>query len=359
MIRLLRLIPTPFWFYFLPMLASTFGVLPKQSPLYGILSRQLLPVCLVLLLIGTDLKETAKLGRTALLLMLAGAAGTVAGGLISFSLFQRWLPPEAWGGIGALSASWTGGSVNLLAVKEALQLPDGLVGPLIIVDAAVAYSWMGLLIWSSSLQEKWNVAIGASTSSARTESPTVRTEPVEVRTLLLPVAITLAVFLSLAAQWVAVRLPVPGPAISVSTWTVLIVTTAALLLSLTPLRKLEQAGASRAGTFFLYILLITIGAQADLRSLLHAPVFLALGGVWILIHGAAILAAGWALRAPLGLIAAASQANIGGTVSAPIVGATFSARFASAGLLMAVLGNVFGTYIGLLSAGMARALTSY
>ncbi len=136
----------------------------------------------------------------------------------------------------------------------------------------------------------------------------------------------------------------------------LIVTTAALLLSLTPLRKLEQAGASRLGTLALYLLLASIGARADLRAILQTPVFLALGVTWIGIHGLLLLAVGRLLRAPLGLIAAASQANIGGVISAPMVGAAFSAPLAGAGLLMAILGNVVGTSLGLGTALAARWL---
>ena len=64
--------------------------------------------------------------------------------------------------------------------------------------------------------------------------------------------------------------------------------------------------------------------------------------------------AGYFLKAPLKLIATASQANIGGPVSAPIVGATYQREMAGLGLLMAILGNVLGTYLGLLTAALAR-----
>jgi len=392
--KLLRRVPVPFWCYFLPMLAGTFGLIPRSHPLYAFASQQLLPVCLVLLLIGTDLKALARLGPSALLLMLAGAAGTMIGGLVSWKLYHRWLPPEAWGGIGALTGSWTGGSANMIAVKEALQVPDSIIGPLIIVDAGIAYSWMALLVWSSSLQEKWEQIL-AGPSPAQGTAGSARREaerawyplPSEIPSgkadergrapsEAIPrwgiasgvrwptrreggpaaVAFILAISLSLVAQWAARRLPAMGPAFTVSTWPVLIVTTTALLLSLTRLRKLEEAGVSRLGTWLLYLLLVSIGARADLRMILHTPVFLALGATWILIHGLVLLLAGWALRAPLGLIATASQANIGGVVSAPIVGATFSAQLASIGLLMAVLGNVVGTYLGLGTALAARWL---
>ncbi len=385
-------IPVPFWCYFLPMLAGTFGLIPRSHPLYAFLSAQLLPVCLVLLLIGTDLRAVARMGKSALGLMLAGSAGTVLGGIVSYRLYHRWLPPETWGGIGALPASWTGGSANMIAVKEALNLPDGIIGPLIIVDAAVAYSWMALLIWSSSWQERWDTWVGKAPAAGmpggarreaeagmapassevlsgkageRGRAPSAAiprwgiasgAKPDDPPPGRLPIAVGLAIVLSIAAQWAAGRLPAMGSAFSASTWAVVIVTTAALLLSLTPARKLEESGASKIGTVALYVLLASIGARADLRSILHTPVFLALGATWILIHGVVLLLGGYLLKAPLGLIATASQANIGGTVSAPIVGATFSPQLASVGLLMAIFGNLTGTYIGLATALMVRIL---
>ncbi len=354
--RILRRIPVPFWCYFLPMLASAAGWIPRSHPAYPLLSEQLLPICLVFLLLGTDLASMAALGRKALLVMLAGSAGTVIGALVSFSLYRAWLPAGAWGAVGALSASWIGGSANLLAIKEALQVPDSLIGPIVVVDAAVAYSWMALLIASAGLQEKW-VWRGV---MPETDEETARRTSHEsgasrsARNLALGIGLGLAV--SWAAQSLAQRLPPVGRVITAPTWTVLLVTTFALLLSGTAARTLGQGALPRLGTLALYVLLASIGARADLTAVTAAPVFLALGVTWIAIHGAVLLLAGCLLRAPLGLIATASQANIGGTISAPIVGATFSPRLATAGLLMAIFGNILGTYLGLLTALLLRQL---
>ncbi len=410
--RAFRVLPVPFWCYFLPMLGSALGLIPTANPLYAFLSRHLLPVCLVLLLLAADLPAITRMGPLALAMMLAGSAGTVLGGLASFFLYQRWLPEGSWGAVGALAGSWTGGSANLLAVKEALQVPDTLIGPIILVDAGVAYTWMGLLIASAGFQNRWDRLAGrapgeepagdggerrtdirggpkegaqarsggnggglryreisatsptSEDSAAERQAPSrgwPRREspdpggpfPARGRTA---VAIALAILISLAAQGVASRLPALGAAMSASTWAILLVTTAALFLSMTPLRKLAEAGGSSAGTFFLYVLLCSIGARGDLAAVGRAPVFLLMGVTWILIHGAVLLAAGWLCRAPLGLIAVSSQANVGGPISAPIVGATFSKTLAGVGLALAVLGNVLGTYVGLATALIARSL---
>ena len=86
----------------------------------------------------------------------------------------------------------------------------------------------------------------------------------------------------------------------------------------------------------------------------QTSVLLAGGFLIALIHsGFLILASRW-LRAPMFLVAAASQANLGGVASAPIVAELYQRGFASVGLLMAILGNVIGTYLGILSGQIAR-----
>lgn len=381
--RLFRFLPLPFWCYFLPMLGAALDLFPRANPLYGFLSQHLLPVCLVLLLLAADLRAIARLGPLALAMMLAGSAGTVIGGLASFLLYQRWLPEGAWGAVGALAGSWTGGSANLLAVKEALQVPDSLIGPIILVDAAVAYTWMALLIGSAGFQSRWERLVGPASGmpgDARSAAELARSpgellgrrqrggdrvsparwggtndaEPGAPAWGRPAAAVVLAILISLMAQYGTQRLPALGAAMSGPTWTVLLVTTAALLLSMTPLRRMAESGGSTAGTFFLYVLLCSIGARGNLAAVGHAPVFLLLGATWIGIHGLVLLAAGALARAPLGLIATASQANIGGPISAPIVGATFSKPLAGVGLLMAILGNILGTYLGLGTALLAR-----
>ncbi|MBI3332481.1 MAG: DUF819 family protein [Candidatus Omnitrophica bacterium] len=352
--RLFNLLPLPFWCYVIPMAATTAGWLPAAHPVYSFLSGQLLPVCLALLLIGTDLKGLARLGPIATCLMLAGSLGTVAGGLASLALYRRWLPADAWGGIGALAGSWIGGSANLLAVKEALHVSDSLIGPIIVVDAVVSYSWMALLIWGSSLAGRWDRLVCARAGGPSLEPAGGPLPPSPSPGLV--TGIGLAVSLSLLAQSVSSRLPAIGHVLNPQSWTILLVTTLTLILSLTPLRNLEQAGLFKVGTFALYLLLASIGARASLRGIADAPVFLAVGLTWILIHGICLILAGALLKAPLGLIATASQANIGGPISAPIVGATFSPQLATAGLLMAILGNILGTYGGLMTAALGSWL---
>ncbi len=144
--------------------------------------------------------------------------------------------------------------------------------------------------------------------------------------------------------------------ISNGTWAVLIAVTAGLALSFTKLRDLEADGASRIGYVALYLLLTSIGAQGDLLAILKAPLFLAVGVVWLAVHIALLFGAAKLLKAPLFFVATGSMANVGGAASAPIVAGVYHPAMAPVGLLMAVAGYVLGIYAALGCAWMLSVL---
>lgn len=353
-------LPALVWTYFLPMLSTTAGILPAESPVYRAVARYLLPASLVLLLLSSELKAIARLGRTALVVMTAGMIGIMLGGVAGFFVLRPWLPPEAWKAVGALVATWTGGSANLVAVANALSLSPELQGVLIIVDTVVAYTWMGFLISFAARQDafdRWNgadravvAAVGARLAALRGRE--MRPPTVADMTLM----VGLAVVLTAACLKLGSLLPPVGQVLNAFSWAIVLLTTAALLLSLTPLARLEQAGASTLGYAGFYLLLASVGAQGDLRKVVSHPQFMLLGVIVILVHALLLFAALRLMRAPLFFLGAASQACVGGYSSAPLVAAIYHPAMAPVGLLLAVLGNVVGTYLGLAVAQLLSGL---
>jgi uncharacterized membrane protein len=152
-------IPHVFWIYFIPMIVSSAGIIDAKSPVLGLITQHLLPASLFLLLLPVDLKSIIRLGAPALLMMCAGSLGIVLGTVVSFLLLHKIVGQQFWSGFGALCGSWTGGSANMIAVKEALKTPDNVFLPMVVVDTIVPYAWMGLLVVLVSLQaafDKWN-----------------------------------------------------------------------------------------------------------------------------------------------------------------------------------------------------------
>jgi uncharacterized membrane protein len=93
-----------------------------------------------------------------------------------------------------------------------------------------------------------------------------------------------------------------------------------------------------------HLLLSSLGAHQDPRQRAAHPQFVLSGVIVIALH--ALLAAIRVLRTPLPFCAAASQALLGGSSSAPIVGAMYHPAMAPGGALLAVLGNRTGTHAG-------------
>jgi uncharacterized membrane protein len=348
-------LPALVWAYWLPMLSTTAGLIPSASPLYGSMTRYLLPASLALMLLSSEVKSIARLGRTALL------AGIIAGAVIAFATLRPWLPAEAWKAVGALSATWIGGSANLVAVATALGLSPDLQGVIIIVDTVVGYSWMALLIAFAGSQvrfDTWNNADRAVVDDVGSRLAGVAGR--EARPLTVPDAtllVGLAIGLTAISLRVGAMLPPVGQVLTPFSWAIVLLSTVALGLSLTPLAKLEGAGASTLGYAGFYLLLASVGAQADLTRILAHPTFVLLGAIIITVHALCLLLAVRLLRAPLLFYAAASQACTGGVASAPIVAAIYHPAMAPVGLLLAVLGNVLGTYLGLVVAQLLFAMS--
>jgi uncharacterized membrane protein len=348
-------LPPVIWAYFLPMFATTFGILPASSPTYDWMTRYLLPFSLLLLMVSIDLKSVLKLGPVALFMVLAGTFGIIVGGPISYLIFGGMLPADAWTGFAALSGSWIGGTANMVAIAESVGTPDSVFGPIIVVDTVVGYGWMGVLLFLSAYQGIFDRRTGARTEALdETNALLADLNQHRIPTSLADMLVLIGLGLGGAVLSIAIgqRLgPLGDPVIiSNTTWAILIVVTGGLILSFTPLRKLEEVGASRMGYAALYLLLAGIGAQADLVAVLQAPVYLIAGAVWIAIHILILLGAARLVRAPLFFVATGSMANIGGAASAPVVAGVYHPAMAPVGLLMAVVGYVLGIYGALVSA---------
>jgi uncharacterized membrane protein len=350
--RLFRVTPPVIYAYFVPTISTTVGIIPAASPTYDWMVRYLLPVALLLLMITIDLKSIARLGVMALVMVVAGTVGIVVGGPIAFLAFGSFLPENAWTGLAALSGSWIGGTANMVAIAESVGTPDAMMGPIIVVDTVVGYGWMGVLLFFSAWQSRFDARTRARTAAIEEANERMAEydagrRPLELRDAAVIGGVAFAG--AVAALALGDALPVLGDPtiISHTTWAVLIVVTVGLALSFTPVRRLEAAGASRMGYLALYLLLTAIGAQADLKAVLEAPLFLATGVLWIAIHAAILLLVARLVRAPLFFFATGSMANVGGAASAPVVAGVYHPAMAPVGLLMAVFGYVLGIYAAL------------
>jgi len=358
--HLFKFLPAVFWIYFLPMVVSSFGLIDSQSDLYRIISKYFLPASLFLLLLAVDVKAILKLGPKALLMMAVGSLGIMAGTVIVFVLFKGVVGEKMWSGFGALSASWTGGSANMIAVREALSVPDSVYLPMVVVDTIVPYFWMGILMSVVALQpafDRWNNADRRILEELNEQIKRLNIEKKDKSHLLMTVVIVVfALCGGKIALFIGYYLPPIKEVISMGAWTIIAASTLGLVLSFTQAREIEHYGSNRVGYFLLYFVLTSIGAKASISDINASLILIAAGFLIVLIHAVFLIVTARLIRAPFFLVAVASQANVGGVASTPIVAEVYQPGLASVGLLLAVLGGIVGTYLGIMTGHLCHLM---
>jgi len=374
--RLYKYIPALALSYFLPALYNTAGLIDaNQSSLYRVSSRYLLPATLVLLTLSIDFKAIARLGPKAVTMFLTGTVGVVIGGPIALALWRVIAPGvvagRVWAGMATLAGSWIGGTANQAAMKEVFAVDDNLFGLMVTVDIVVSSLWIMFLLYLAGRADEIDAALGSDTTAIvalREKLARVQAENARIPSfpdLMVVTGVGLGAMGAshlaggpLAAvfagrQW-AERLSLSSDFF----WIVIVATTIGLLLSLTPLRRLEDVGASKVGTVLLYVLIASVGMQMNLRVIFTNPSLFGVGVTWILIHGALMFLVLRLLRAPLFYLAVGSQANIGAAASAPVVASAFHPSLAPVGVLLAVLGYALGTYAAWLTGQIMRLVAT-
>lgn len=378
--KLYTFVPSLLLCYFIPSIYSTLGwIYPSSSQLYYVASRYLLPASLVLLTLSIDLKAVLGLGWKAIAMFLTGTIGIVIGGPLAMlivgaldpSILEASSPDnEIWRGLATVAGSWIGGGANQTAMLEVYQPSSSLFSAMVTVDIIMANLWLAFLLYGASMATKVDQWLGSDTSAITHLREQVQDYQDKIKRIpslsdlmsILAVAFGITAIGHIIGDNLAPWITENAPKLrefsldSAFFWIVVTATTGGLLVSFTKLRTLEGAGASKVGSLFLYILVMTIGLKMDLMAFFEAPGFFLIGLIWILMHVALLLIVAKLIKAPLFFVAVGSQANVGGAASAPIVASAFHPALAPVGVLLAVLGYALGTYGAYATAEIMRLI---
>ena len=99
--------------------------------------------------------------------------------------------------------------------------------------------------------------------------------------------------------------------------------------------------------------------MGGVEGLATAPLFVAVGFSVLALHVLLLVLAAKLFRFDLHLCGIASLAQIGGVATAPVLAATYSRALVPAAVLLATLGLVLGTAVGLTMAGVLSGLSPF
>ena len=336
--------------YLSPEVFDTLRLIPDSSPAYTGLRNYALPIFIVLMLMYVNVPAAIRVMGKGVLVMLMGTVGVVVGGVAAFWIVSPYLAPDAWGGYGALAGSWIGGTGNMAAAAEALSTSEDQFGLAVLADNLVYIVWMPLLLTSKSFADKFNQWARVPADRILMMERAASAEDQEQREIVFQDYIYLGI-VALSVSWigatVAESLPEVQPVLSTSTWKILIITTLALSLSVTPLRRIP--GGQAVATAVIYVFVAAMGARASLAGFSQAPMFVAGAFIWVAIHGLFCLLGAYIFKVDVHSTAIASAANIGGAASAPVIAAYHKQSLVPVSILMALMGYALGNYLAILT----------
>lgn len=353
--KIFEYLPPIVWIFLFPVILSGFKVIPTSSPTYSTFKAFGVPMFIILMLLDVDIRSTLKVAFRSIGVLVTGAFGVVFGGVFSFWLLKGHLADEAWRAFGALAGSWIGGTGNLAAVAEMVETPPSMLGLVVIADIFIFLIYFPILFMSKKWAKPFAKFSGVRADEAEQLEEAIgnleeKTDSVQFKDVLTLFGV--GFLLIWIIRSFAGILPEVGEILTAKTWEFLILTTVALALSTTPLRK--TPGTKALSMALVYVYMSMMGAQADISQAATAPFFMLAGLITITIHLVFVVLGAKLFRVDVHLTAIASVASIGGAASSPIVAQYHRKELVPVAILLALFGYALGNYLGWLAAVLCR-----
>jgi uncharacterized membrane protein len=352
---------------------SNTGVMPTQSPAYAFVEDYLVPLAIPLLLFRANLMQILRSTGRVLLTFHLSALGTVVGTFAAVFCLKRFIPASALQqAAGMMSASYTGGSVNFMAIKTSYAVPSGVADPLIVADNFVMAAMFAVLLGlagSAFLRRFYPHPHSLEAEGGQTERLAAQHwKPKAISLLDLAkafavafVVVALADLLERAARTAfgnATTATLPLQMLQILCTNKFVLITGVSLLTASVFHKPMAAinGPEEAGTFMLYLFLFCIGLPADLKAVLvQAPLFFVFCAIISLVNLGVTLGLGKLVRANLEDCLLSVNATLGGAPSAAAMAISAGwPRLVLPGILVGIWGYVIGTPIGVMVIELLR-----
>lgn len=324
---------------------SNTGIVPGKSPVYDTISGPVTSLAIAWLLLSVDLRALKQVGPRMLAAFGLACVGTILGAFLGALAFSHELGVNTWKMAGVFTGTYTGGSLNFVAVGKGVGLPDSVWAGTTAADALTGGIWMAanliLPLWLVRFyppvpKEALELGEGEADNGGKSHP---FFDPAAVSALDLGVLLAVGLSLLVAADLTARLIPqVPS---------VLWLTTYALIVGHTPLfRKAE--GALQLGTLLLHLFFVVIGIWSQVGQIIAVGVVVFYYTATVIgSHGLVLYGVGRLLGLDLGTLSVASQAAVGGpsTALAVAVGRDWPGLVLP-GIIVGLVGYAVGNYLG-------------
>ena len=353
--------------------ASNLAIIPTSCVLYDhIVWDFAVPLGIPLLLLQCNMKKIWKETGRMMVIFLIGAAGTVAGAFLAYTLLHRYIPGLE--GVAAMmTGSYIGGGVNFAAlaaefdvgeIKAAATVADNLLMALYFF-ALIFIAGMKFFRSHYSHPHIDAVAESGDLSGAQTQAAAYWSRKgISLKDIALNFAYAAAVVFAakLISTFVGGLIPDTGVVLHMlhtffGSEYVWITTVSMACATFGEKQVAKLSGSQEIGTYLIYLFLFVIGVPASISKILtETPLLLAFTGIMVIVNMLFCFVGGKLLHFDLEDIILASNANIGGptTAAGMAISQGWSALVGPV-MLVGTFGYVIGTYLGILVGGALGA----
>ena len=348
---------------------TNFGIIPTNCVFFDdIIWGYVVPMAIPMLLLTCDIQKVGRESGRILIIFLIGSIGTTVGVLLGYALLHDYI--EHLPGIAAmLTGTYIGGTVNLVALSDAFQIPGESVSAAVVADNLLMTLYFFVLVmipgirffyrkFKHPLIDEINTT-GTTDTSVTQAASFWGKKPISLKDIAINIA------LSVMIVWVSTEISnlisAAFPAnqdkgllnnmigglfgnkyLILTTFTMIIATVFSK-----PLEKLS--GSQEIGTYLIHLFFFAVGAPASIRAILqNAPLLLVFAAVIILVNMLFTFTFGKLLKFDLEECILASNANIGGPTTAAAMAISQGwTKLIGPIMLIGTFGYVLGTYAGM------------
>ena len=351
------------------LILSNLKIIPTEAPVYDAVWDYVVPLAVPMLLFNADIKKIGRDSGRVLIIYLFSGIGTILGGFVAYFALKNAIP--ALNDIVPMFVgTYTGGSVNFVAMSQQYKVPGATVSAALVADnllmALYFFTLMALptmavikkhykmplvnaLEQQSESDKEANKTMAAKYWGAKEISLKDIAFTVALSFVIVAISDKLAtVFGNLFSGEGAVSAILGG---LLGNKYLLMTTFTMILASVFPKQISSIRGSQEIGTFLIYLFFAVIGAPASIGLILReSPLLLVFALIVVLINLIVSLIFGKLFKFNIEEIIIASNANVGGptTAAAMAVSKGWTELIVPA-LLVGTLGYVIGNYYGILS----------
>ena len=351
------------------LILSNLKIIPTEAPVYDAVWDYVVPLAVPMLLFNADIKKIGRDSGRVLIIYLFSGIGTVLGGFVAYFALKNAIP--ALNDIVPMFVgTYTGGSVNFVAMSQQYKVPGATVSAALVADnllmALYFFTLMALPTMAVIKKHYKMPLVNALEEQSESDKEANKTmaakywgaKEISLKDIAFTVALSFVIVaISDKLATVFGDLFKGEGAVSaifgglLGNKYLLMTTFTMILASVFPKQISSIRGSQEIGTFLIYLFFAVIGAPASIGLILReSPLLLVFALIVVLINLVISLIFGKLFKFNIEEIIIASNANVGGptTAAAMAVSKGWTELIVPA-LLVGTLGYVIGNYYGILS----------